>query len=73
MNVTSLFKVFWPDGTSTPLGLNETRKTNGVVLFTPGAGWSTLTRNSRELVLEPEGNEPWFPLTAGRTLITHNK
>ena len=69
MNVTSRFKVFWPDGTSTPLGLNETRKTNGVVLFTPDAGWSTLTRNSRELVLEREDGGPWPPLRAGDTIV----
>ncbi len=68
MNVTSLFKVFWPDGTSTPLGLNETRKTNGVVLFTPDAGWSTLTRNSRELILEREDGESWLPPIAGHTI-----
>ena len=69
MNVTSLFKVFWPDGSTNLLGLNETRKTNGVVLYTPGAGWSTLSRNSRELVLEREGDGAWFPLRAG-DLIT---
>jgi hypothetical protein len=67
MNVTPRFKVFWPNGTNTPLGLNETRKTNGVVLFTPDAGWSTLTRNSRELVLEREDGGPWPPLRAGET------
>ena len=64
-NVGSAFQVTWPDGTQVPLGLNETRKTNGVVLFTPGAGWSTLTSNSRELVLEPAGDGTWLPLRVG--------
>ena len=67
-SVTSAFQVTWPDGTRTPLGLNETRKTNGVVLFTPNAGWSTLTRNSRELVLERAGAGPWLPLRLGDTI-----
>jgi len=67
-NVTSDFQVTWPDGTHTPLGLNETRKTNGVVLFTPNAGWSTLTRNSRELVIERAGEGSWLPLRVGDTI-----
>lgn len=66
-NVVSAFRVTWPDGTEVPLGLNETRKTNGVVLFTPGAGWSTLTSNSRELVLEPVDEGPWLPLRVGES------
>ena len=67
-NVASAFQVTWPDGTSTPLGLNETRKTNGAVLFTPSAGWSTLTRNARELVLEQAGEGPWLPVRVGETI-----
>ena len=73
MNVTSLFRIFWPDGSTNLLGLNETRKTNGVVLFTPGAGFSTLSRNSRELVLERAGSGPWFPLHTGDAITARVK
>lgn len=65
-NVTSLFKVTWPDGTATPFGLNEDRRSNSwMVLYTPAVGASTKTKRGRELVLERAGESPWLPLQPG--------
>lgn len=66
-NVAPLFKATWPDGTTTPFGLNERRRTNSMVLYTSRFGRSTGTRsNGFELVLErPEGG-PWPPLRLGQ-------
>jgi len=65
--VTSQFSVTWPDGTRTPLGLNEERRSDAAVLYTPSLGRSTMTRGGRELVLENSADGPWLPLEAGRT------
>jgi hypothetical protein len=67
-NITSNLSVTWPDGSSTPMGLNERCPGGGVVLFTPRHGQSTRTTGVRELVLEPAGDGPWLPLQAGRTI-----
>lgn len=67
-HVTSQFRVTWPDGSSTPIGLNEEQGRASAVLYTPRLGEST--RNSGggfELVLEPAGEGPWLPLQMGRT------
>ena len=66
-NVVSLFQVTWPGGTSTPFGLNQSRATNGVELFTPAIGGSTHTQGGRELVLERTGSGSWLPLEIDRT------
>lgn len=66
-NVLSQLSVTWPDGTSTPIGLNEERRDSAAVLFTPRHGVSTKTQGGRELILESAGNGPWLPLQAGRT------
>ncbi len=67
--VESRFTVTWPDGSNTPLRLNEDRGTNnGPVLYTPAMGASTLTSPaSVELVLERSGNSAWLPLKVGET------
>lgn len=65
-NVTSKLQVTWPDGSATPIGLNEDRTNGHAVLFTPRFGDATGTRGGRELVLERAGNGPWLPLQAGR-------
>jgi hypothetical protein len=65
--VVSQFKVTWPDGKTTPFGLNEERSNAAAVLFTPSLGRSTLTRNGRELVLQRGATGPWLPLEIGRT------
>ncbi|MBM3838418.1 MAG: phosphodiester glycosidase family protein [Verrucomicrobia bacterium] len=63
----SQLKVLWPSGSSTPLGLNEDRRLNGAVLYTPRFGSSTYASGGRELVLERDGQSPWLPLRAGLT------
>lgn len=67
-NITSLLAVVWPDGSSTPMGLNERCANGAAVLYTPRHGQSTRTRGVREFILEPAGNGPWLPLQAGRTI-----
>jgi len=65
-NVTSRFIVTWPDGSTTPIGLNEERGNGAAVLYTPRLGNSTRTKGGRELILEHAGAGPWLPLQAGR-------
>ncbi len=65
--VKGLFHVTWPDGRKTPFGLNEQRRSNMAVLYTPTYGVSTLASGGRELVLEKNG-EPWLPLQVSQTL-----
>jgi len=64
-HVTAGLQVVWPDGTSTPLGLNGPRYDNGAVLYTPILGPSTRTAGGRELILEKNGEGPWLPLRIG--------
>lgn len=66
-NVVSQFSVRWPDGSVAPLGLNEERKGNSVVLYTPAVGTSTHTEGGRELVLEAAGGAVLPPLTLDST------
>ena len=77
--VESRFTVTWPDGRTTPFGLNEDRDPSPAqatpppaVLYTPALGTSTLTRtNGLELVLERSTaattTGPWLPLKIGET------
>lgn len=65
-NVRSQMKVTWRDGSTTPLGLNEERKDDAAVLYTPTLGQSTRTTGGRELVLE-RVDDPWLPIRAGQT------
>jgi hypothetical protein len=64
--VESRLQVRWPDGSSTPIGLNESPATKPAVLFTPAFGVSTKATNFIELVLERDGNKDWLPLRANR-------
>jgi hypothetical protein len=68
-NTSPLLQVTWPNGASAALGLNEPRRDNGLVLYTPAMGGSTRTRNGRELVLERSGNMVWLPLAPGRMYV----
>jgi hypothetical protein len=64
-NVESLFHVIWPDGTSSPFGLNGERRSDSVELYTPVAGTSTHTRGGREVILVQEQTNRWLPLRLG--------
>jgi hypothetical protein len=66
-NVVSLFKVTWPNGEKTPIGLNEDRTRNSIVLYTPAIGSSTRTYGGREFILERDGTNTWLPVQAGHT------
>ena len=50
--VASRIQVTWPDGAVHPLGLNEDRKVDAVVLYTAAMGGGTRTTGGREWVLE---------------------
>ena len=66
-NVTSLFRVVWPDGNATPIGLNQYRTNNAAVLFTAAIGASTRASGGLEYVLEPASTHgPWLPLRIGQ-------
>jgi len=62
--IKSQLSVTWPDGTTTPVGLNETRAAAQAVLYTRAVGASTFTTGGLELVLERSKNEKWLPLQA---------
>jgi hypothetical protein len=64
--VTSQMKVTWPDGTTTPFGLNEECEATAAVLYTPAIGKATRTSGGLDLVLENSAAGPWLPLEAGQ-------
>lgn len=66
-NVESLFHITWPDGTSTPFGLNGERSPSRIELYTPAIGRSTHTWGGREFVLERVEASPWLPLHIGKS------
>lgn len=67
-NVTSGFRVTWPNGSTTSFGLNEAREKDAAVLYTAVNGTSTRTHGGRELILEATDQGPLLPLRVGRTL-----
>jgi len=66
-NVYSRFRVTWPDGDSTPFGLNVERTNGTAVLYSAVLGDSTMTRGGIEYVLEGSPGCEWLPLRAGKT------
>jgi hypothetical protein len=66
-NVQSLFQVTWPDGTQTPMQLNEDRPVAGATLYTRAVGESTRTKRGLDVELIGEGNTPLAPLKPGKT------
>jgi hypothetical protein len=66
-NTASRLQVTWPDGTTSPIGLNGPRPAAGIELYTPALGASTKTAKGRELVLERKENQPWLPLQASKS------
>lgn len=67
-NLVTKFEITWPDGSSTPFGLNENRTADGAVLYTAAAGSVTQCRGGSEFVLVQNDNAPWLPLRIGQTL-----
>jgi large repetitive protein len=65
-NVYSRFRVAWPDGKTMPIGLNQLREDDAVVLYTAVTGSSTRTTGGTELILEQSTNGPWLPLQIGQ-------
>ncbi len=65
-HVESKLSFTWPDGSTSPLKLNEERGARDVVLYTPRLGASTRTSGGREVVVAREGESPWLPLAAGK-------
>jgi len=65
-NVQSHLRVIWPDGATTPLGLNEERRPRDAVLYTAVVGASTRTSGGLEIILERGTNSLWLPLRAGQ-------
>jgi hypothetical protein len=65
-NVCSRFRVIWPDGKATPIGLNQFREDDAAVLYTSVVGNSTRTVGGTDLILENSGRGPWLPLRIGQ-------
>jgi hypothetical protein len=65
-NVFSKFRVIWPDGKNTAIGLNQLRDDDAAVLYTAVTGASTRTTSGTELILERSTNGPWLPLRIGQ-------
>jgi hypothetical protein len=66
--VASKLNVTWPDGTKTRIGLNEERRENQAVLYSPTFGDSTRTSGGIELVLARHASGSWLPLRPGITI-----
>jgi hypothetical protein len=64
---TSL-RVRWPDGSSHPMGLNELRDAETVVLYSPMIGATTRTSGGVDLILTNVPGQAWLPLQVGKTL-----
>lgn len=65
--VKSQIEVTWPNGSKTPVGLNESRAENAAILYTPTLGESTRTTGGRELIVERVDAECWLPIRVGQT------
>jgi hypothetical protein len=64
--IRSKLQITWPDGSHTPLQLNEPPATNTAVLFTPTFGPNLPPASGTALILERVGSKPWLPLRPSR-------
>ena len=74
--VESNLRVIWPDGKTTPIGLNETRPDNEATLYTPTLGLrpnelpkeppTTRTKGGKEFILECDNA---LPIQAGQKYL----
>lgn len=67
-NIVSRLRVRWPDGSTSPIGLNERRDPEAIVLYSAANGPSTRTRGGVEFILRRVEGQPWLPVRAGSTL-----
>jgi len=67
-NIVSRLRVRWPDGSTSPMGLNERRDPEAVVLYSAANGPSTRTRGGVEFILRRIEGRPWLPIRAGAPL-----
>lgn len=65
-NVFSRFRIQWPDGKTTPIGLNQLREDDAAVLYTSVTGASTRTSGGFDWILDHSTNGPWLPLQIGQ-------
>jgi hypothetical protein len=66
-NVYSRFRVVWPGGKTTAVGLNAERAADTAMLYTSVIGNSTASRGGIEYLLEGVPASPWLPLQAVQT------
>jgi len=66
-NIVSHFRVVWPNGKETFIGLNGLRDDSAAMLYTAAYGASTRNTSGTELVLERADAGPWLPLRPGLT------
>jgi hypothetical protein len=62
------FNVTWPGGQKTPFGLNQRRRSQSAVLYTPTYGPSTRAPGGKEFIFEKEGDGAWLPLQASQSM-----
>ncbi|MBL9175597.1 MAG: phosphodiester glycosidase family protein [Verrucomicrobiales bacterium] len=65
--VKSELQLVWPDGGTTPVGLNEDPEGLAGVLLTRAAGSAMSARKGIRIALERSGDGPWLPLRMGET------
>lgn len=66
--VRPAFTVTWPDGSRSPLGLNEEPEGEAAVLFTPAGAVLGRQAGGARLTLQAPTNGPWLPVRAGESL-----
>ncbi len=66
-NAVAAFTVTWPNGKTSPIGLNEYPEADRAVLYTSAVGLTTGVEGT-DLILERCGQKPWLPLRIGETL-----
>ena len=66
-NAVNMFSVTWPNGKTTPIGLNRIPETGEAMLYTRLAGPNTRVEGT-DLILERSGPGPWLPLRLGQKL-----
>jgi len=68
--VKSQLTVTWPNGKTTPVGLNELRAPANAVIYTRSVGDSTFTKDGMEIVLERSAKDgKWLPLQPGEEYV----